>query len=446
MRVRLETLGCRLNIGEIESLARDLVRAGNRVVGPGETADLCILNTCTVTATASRKSRHLLRQLRRSNPGAKLVVTGCYAELEPQAVRATGADLVVGNDNKDRLMEVLRERGLLEDGEPIPAGEAPLPPPGLRGRTRAFVKVQDGCDNRCTFCVVTLARGAGRSRQPKHVVHEIRRLVAAGFREAVLSGVHLGSYGHDLGDRQGLRHLVERVLSETRIERLRLSSLEPWDLDAGFFELFTDSRLLPHLHLPLQSGCDATLRRMARHTSSSDFAGLVRAARQAHPDMAVTTDVMVGFPGETEREFETSFQFIASMDLARLHIFRYSRRAGTLAARMPNQVPGPVLGERSRRMHELGDRLERKFMRRHLGRTMEVLWEDAEARGFGLRWSGLTGNYLRVVAESGPEPDLANRITSAVLETTIPGAVLATVPGLSPNPGFVAPRGVQRAS
>lgn len=446
MRVRLETLGCRLNIGEIESLARDLVRAGNRVVGPGETADLCILNTCTVTATASRKSRHLLRQLRRSNPGAKLVVTGCYAELEPQAVRATGADLVVGNDNKDRLMEVLRERGLLEDGEPIPAGEAPLLPPGLRGRTRAFVKVQDGCDNRCTFCVVTLARGAGRSRQPEDVVHEIRRLVAAGFREAVLSGVHLGSYGHDLGDRQGLRHLVERVLSETRIERLRLSSLEPWDLDAGFFELFTDSRLLPHLHLPLQSGCDATLRRMARHTSSSDFAGLVRAARRAHPDMAVTTDVIVGFPGETEREFETSFKFIASMDLARLHIFRYSRRAGTLAARMPNQVPGPVLAERSRRMHELGDRLERKFMRRHLGRTMEVLWEDAEARGFGLRWSGLTGNYLRVVAESGPEPDLANRITSAVLETTIPGAVLATVPGLSPNPGFVAPRGAQRAS
>jgi len=446
VRVRLETLGCRLNIGEIESLARDLVRAGNRVVGPGETADLCILNTCTVTATASRKSRHLLRQLRRSNPGAKLVVTGCYAELEPQAVRATGADLVVGNDNKDRLMEVLRERGLLEDGEPIPAGEAPLLPPGLRGRTRAFVKVQDGCDNRCTFCVVTLARGAGRSRQPEDVVHEIRRLVAAGFREAVLSGVHLGSYGHDLGDRQGLRHLVERVLSETRIERLRLSSLEPWDLDAGFFELFTDSRLLPHLHLPLQSGCDATLRRMARHTSSSDFAGLVRAARRAHPDMAVTTDVIVGFPGETEREFETSFKFIASMDLARLHIFRYSRRAGTLAARMPNQVPGPVLAERSRRMHELGDRLERKFMRRHLGRTMEVLWEDAEARGFGLRWSGLTGNYLRVVAESGPEPDLANRITSAVLETTIPGAVLATVPGLSPNPGFVAPRGAQRAS
>jgi len=427
VRVRLETLGCRLNIGETEALARKLVRGGHRVVGPGDPADLCILNTCTVTGTASRKSRHIIRRLRRANPGAALVVTGCYAELEPETVRSTGADLVVGNADKDDLLAILERHRLLTAGEPVPdPAAAPFPhAPGRR--TRAFVKVQDGCDNRCTFCIVTVARGPGRSRPQAEVLREIRALAAAGYREVVLSGVHLGSYGRDRGDHAGLRRLVEAVLAETPIPRLRLSSLEPWDLDPGFFALFREPRLLPHLHLPLQSGCDATLRRMARRTTVSEFADLVAAARAAHPDMAVTTDVIVGFPGETDEEFEESFSHIASLGFARLHVFRFSARRGTAAAVMPGRVPAAVAAERSRRMHELGADLERRFVGRFLGRVMDVLWEDAEPHGPLRRWSGLTGNYIRVVTDLPAGADLANRVTPAALGEPLPGAVLARV-------------------
>lgn len=424
MRVRLETLGCRLNIGEMESLAAQLAAAGHRIVGPGDPADLCVLNTCTVTAAAAKKSRHMLRRLRRDNSSAVLVVTGCWSQLDPDAARATGAELIVPNEDKDRLASLLAERGFLDDGDPLPADDgAPFPGPG--GHTRAFVKVQDGCDNRCAFCIVTVARGAGWSRPAEEVVAEIRRLTVAGYREAVLSGVHLGSWGYDLGRPRGLEELVRRVLHETQIERLRLSSVEPWDLHEGFFELWQDPRLLPHLHLPLQSGCDATLRRMARRTDTAAYGRLVELARAAHPDMAVTTDVMAGFPGETDAEFETSLAFVEAAGFARLHVFRYSRRPGTPAASMPGQVPGPVASERSRRLHELGARLERSFQSRFLGRTVEVLWEEAEPHDAGLRWNGLTANYLRILTDTPNGTDLANRITLVRLREILPGAILA---------------------
>ena len=231
MRIRLDSIGCRLNIGEIEAMARAFAASGHLVVAPGEPADIFILNTCTVTAIASRKSRHFIRQLRRNHPQAVVVATGCLAELEPEVVSAIGVDLVVGNEQKDDLPSVLVEHGLLEE-----TGSGRVAQ-GLEStsRTRAFLKVQDGCDNRCTFCIVTVARGAGRSIEPDRVVDEIRHLGSIGFREVVLSGVHLGSYGHDLGDRRGLEGLVRRILTQTDLQRLRLSSLEPWDLDPDFF-------------------------------------------------------------------------------------------------------------------------------------------------------------------------------------------------------------------
>jgi len=402
---------------------------GHTIAGPGDEADLCVLNTCTVTATASGKSRHAIRQLRRDHPGATIVVTGCYGELEADAVREAGADLVVGNMDKDRLADILEDRGLLAGGG-SPAGEDGVPAtPAATGRTRAFIKVQDGCDNRCTFCVVTIARGPGRSRPEDEVIRTIDELTAEGTKEVVLSGVHLGSYGHDRGDRHGLVRLVHRILAETRLPRLRLSSLEPWDLEPELLELFANPRLLPHLHLPLQSGCDATLGRMGRHTTVARFGALLDAARAAHPDMAVTTDVMVGFPGETDEDFETSLRTIEAMGFARLHVFRFSPRAGTLAATMPHQVPGSVAAGRSARMHELGASLEAAFQRRFLGRTMNVLWERIQPGAAGPRWSGLTGNYLRVLASAPPGVDLANRVTPAVLETPAPGALNATIPG-----------------
>jgi len=440
MNIRLESLGCRLNIGEMEALGRQLASRGHALVGPGEPADLCLLNTCTVTAVASRKSRQVLRQLRRSNPGAAVVATGCDAEMAPDRLRRLGLDLVVGNDAKDRLVDVLEQCGLLVESGPAPATDAPRSP-AEAGRTRAFLKVQDGCDNRCAFCVVTLARGEGRSRSAEDVAREVHDLTAAGFREVVLSGVHLGSWGHDQAPRRVLADLVRHLLETTGLERLRLSSVEPWDLTADLFELYRDPRMLPHLHLPLQSGCDATLRRMARRTTCDEFRRLVDRARAIEPDLSVSTDIIVGFPGETDAEFATSLSMVEEIAFSRLHVFRYSRRDGTAAAAMPRQVPGDVAAARSRAMHELGAALERRFNRRFLGRSLPVLWEVGEPFGDGLRWSGLTPHYVRVHTETAAHVDLTNRVTDTRLAEPLPGALLGHVPGLSfdrlvePEPG-----------
>jgi threonylcarbamoyladenosine tRNA methylthiotransferase MtaB len=404
MRVRLETLGCRLNTSEMEQLARRLRAAGHQIVDAEVPCDVCVINTCAVTHLAERKSRQLIRRLQQAHPQALLVVTGCYAELEAPRVQAMGVPLVVGNQQKEQLMEIIaRELGL-----PVAApAQTAVCAGGLR--TRAFVKVQDGCDNACTFCVVRLARGKGRSRPPEEVLQEVHQLLRAGYREVVLSGVHLGAYGHDWGDRRGLFQLVRRLLAETDLARLRLSSLEPWDITPDFFTLWEDRRLARHLHLPLQSGCDATLRRMARRTTTQAFAELVAVARAAIPDLAVTTDIMVGFPGESEAEFAESLAFVEAMQFARLHIFRYSPRPGTRAATMPDQVPPAVAAERAQRMHALGAKLERSFRRRFIGRTMEVLWETARPGDGTWLWSGLTDNYLRVTTSS--VENLHNTIT-----------------------------------
>ncbi len=421
-----------MNISEVEDMARRFTGAGHRLVGPGERADLYVFNTCAVTHIAARKSRQVIRQMRRANPQAKVVMTGCYAELSPEEVGVLGVDWVIGNDQKDKLPDLLAEAGFLLDADPLPAIDAaPLSSIQADGHTRAFVKVQDGCDNRCTFCIVTVARGASRSRPAVEVIAEINRLAAAGYQEAVLSGVHLGSYGHDQGNRQGLYRLVQAILAETDIPRLRLSSLEPWDLDGQFFQLAQNERLLPHFHLPLQSGCEATLQRMARRTTQAQFAQLLAAARRAIPDISITTDIMVGFPGETEAEFEESLAFVKEMAFARLHIFRYSARQGTAAAGMKGQVSPQVAQARSRRMHALNAELERAFRKKFVGRTLPVLWETSEPYGFGLQWSGLTHNYNRVVAQTNADIDLRNRI----VETNLVGLAPAALVGQLASPG-----------
>jgi len=426
VQVRLESIGCRLNIGEIEAMARGLAKAGHRVVGPGTPAELCILNTCTVTAIASSKSRQLIRQLKKMNPSAAVIATGCDAELAPSEMAEIGVDLVVGNAEKDRLLELAEAEGLLDKAAADPDDQE-LFEPGDSARTRAFLKVQDGCDNRCTFCVITIARGAGRSVPADVIIEELNELQRLGYREVVLSGVHLGSYGHDCGDQRGLQHLVERALTETTVERLRLSSLEPWDLDAGFFDVFSDPRLLPHLHLPLQSGCDETLKRMARRTSRKKFSALVRNVRRAVPGLAISSDIIVGFPGETDEEFEKSIALVEELAFSRLHIFRYSRREGTPAEKMPAQVPGPVARERSRRMHALAADLEHAFNAGLVGHTADVLWEAAEDHGNVLRWSGLTPNYVRVTAPTAPDLDLLNVVTPTEIVAVVPGGVVGRI-------------------
>jgi len=440
MRVFVDSLGCRLNQSEIESLARQFKRAGHTIVATAGEADLCVVNTCAVTGEAESKSRHLLRQVARAAPAARIVATGCYAHLAPAEVLGLpGVSQVVDNLDKDRLVELtaltplppvpeLWEKGMRAepfDREPLARDYVP----GAYGHTRAFVKVQDGCDNRCTFCITTIARGASRSRPLAEVVIEVQAMAAGGYQEAVLTGVHLGSYGHDRGERDGLKRLVAALLADTDIARLRLSSLEPWDLDESFFELWANPRLCPHLHLPLQSGCDRTLRRMARRTTCASFSRLVAAARAAIPDLALTTDLIAGFPGESEDDFRASYEYVADLGFASLHVFSYSPRPGTAAARMRNQVPPQVKQARSRALHALGRAAGRTFRQRYLGRTMEVLWESATgADERGWRWSGLTPNYLRVEVSSRER--LANRITPVRLSALREGRLAGSGQGL----------------
>ncbi|MGA9348439.1 MAG: MiaB/RimO family radical SAM methylthiotransferase [Anaerolineae bacterium] len=290
------------------------------------------------------------------------------------------------------------------------------------GHTRAFVKIQDGCNNRCTYCIVSLARGRERSRPRQEILAGIEALVAAGCKEVVLTGVHIGGYGRDLDT--GLGQLVEDILTKTTVPRLRFSSIEPWDLEQPLLRLWENPRLCRHLHLPLQSGCDATLQRMGRRYTTSQYASLVAAARRSIPDLAVTTDIVVGFPGETAEEFAMSLSFVEEMEFARAHVFKYSARTGTAAAEMPHQVPYAEKKKRSEAMLELARESSQHFWRRFLGRRMEVLWETP-CKDDKQAWSGLTDNYIRVMTRS--ELDLANTITSTRLVGLVKGGMYGKV-------------------
>ena len=414
MRVYLESVGCKLNQSEIEALARGFVQAGYQLAQASEEADLCVVNTCTVTQVADRKSRQLIRRLRRANPTARLIVTGCYAEMCPQELKAIDeVDLIVGNQDKERLVELTEGLGWESGSSKAPTSNLQLPTSNFQfpmGHTRAFVKIQDGCNNRCAYCIVPLARGRERSRPRRDILEEIEALVAAGYKEVVLTGVHIGGYGRDLGT--SLSQLVEAILTETTMPRLRLSSIESWDLEPSLLRLWENPRLCRHLHLPLQSGCDVTLQRMGRRYTTSLYAHLVDAARRSVPDLAVTTDVIVGFPGETAEEFAASLSFVEEMEFARTHVFKYSARPGTAAAEMSRQVPFAEKRKRSEAMLELAKRSNQRFHRRFLGRRMEVLWETL-CKDDKQAWSGLTDNYIRVMTSS--ELDLANIITSTKL-------------------------------
>ena len=411
MKVFLDSIGCRLNQSEIETMGRQLLARGHELVTRPEEADKVILNTCTVTRAAARDARRKTRRFHRNNENAEIVLTGCYATVAPEELgNVKGAGRLVPNREKEQLVQML-DPGAGRDAPQF--DREPILREILRGQvgnTRAFVKVQDGCDNRCTFCITTVARGEGRSRRLGDVVSEIQGLTAAGYQEAVLTGVHLGSYGHDFGKESGLRELVQAILRHTEIPRLRLSSLEPWDIDAAFFDLWEDERLLPHLHLPLQSGSDNVLRRMARRTRRDSFRELAKAAYERIPDLNLSTDIICGFPGETEEDFQQSLDFVREIGFSRLHVFTYSPRPGTAAAEMPDQLPKPERKQRTRRMIALGDELSLAFHTQYEGGTMNVLWEAVTgANGQGTRWVGYTDNYIRVTAHSAA--DLFNRIT-----------------------------------
>jgi threonylcarbamoyladenosine tRNA methylthiotransferase MtaB len=407
MKIYLDTVGCRLNQSEIESYARQFRAAGHTVIPTPAGADLVVVNTCTVTTAAAADSRQKIRQVARGGAG-EIVVTGCWSTLEPEsALSLPSVSQVVANSNKDHLVsDLLQIPGETFDLEPV----ARQPLPGARLRTRAFIKVQDGCDNRCTFCITTLARGSGRSRPLQKILSDIRWALDGNTQEIVLTGVHLGSWGGDLSPTLHLRDLVEVILNQTNVPRLRLSSLEPWNLDADFFKLWDDPRLCRHLHLPLQSGCAATLRRMARKTSPESYSALVESARAAVPDIAITTDIIVGFPGESQEEFAESLTFVREMQFSGGHVFTYSARPGTAAANMPNQVAHTVRKERNAEIRALLAESTGAYQGNFVGKVLPVLWESATALGpDGWCLNGITDNYLRVNAQAPQE--LWNQIT-----------------------------------
>lgn len=400
-KVALETIGCKLNQAETESLARQLLDNGYQLAESPQEADVHVLNTCTVTHIADRKARHLLRSAHHSNPESLIIATGCYAQRAPQELRKLGiVDLILDNREKNHLVGILEDR-LGNKGNHYNSRWS---------RTRSLVKIQEGCNDFCSFCIVPYTRGREHSLPLEEILEEVRARLAAGYKEVTLTGTKIGAYGQNGGNSSDLPHLIEHILREKEIKRLRLSSLQPKDLTRKLIKLWADNRLCPHLHIPLQSGSEAILQEMGRGYSIDDYERAISLVREAIPDLAITTDILVGFPGEGEKEFEESYLFCEKIGFANIHVFPYSPRAGTKAARMLNQVEEREKKSRSQRMLALAQRSAQQFGKQFLGRTIPVLWERKSKQGI---WSGLTDNYLRIFTKTGG--DLTNRLLPAKL-------------------------------
>lgn len=414
MNIHLATLGCRLNEAEVEAWARGFREAGHAIVDTADTADVLVLNSCAVTHEATRKSRQTATRLHKKAGEAKLVLTGCFASLDKEkAAAVNGVDLVVDNADKDALVP------LVIDALDLPSMPVQAEAPDAQAifptrRTRAFVKVQDGCRNKCTFCIVTVARGEERSRTIDDVVAEVQALVRGGVQEVVLAGVHLGGYGSDHGTDLGA--LIQAVLEHTTVPRLRLGSLEPWELPEGFFKLWQNPRLMPHLHLPLQSGSNAILKRMARRCYMDEYSGLLADARTHVPDFEITTDIIVGFPGESDAHFAETLTAIDTLAFSHVHGFSYSPREGTHAATRKDQVHGGVKKERSKALHAAAAASKAKRLAAYVGRTFDVLVENTHTKDGVTTAYGYTPNFLRVALDVPDGAALDNCILPVTLE------------------------------
>ncbi len=393
------TMGCKVNHTETESMAGLFRQRGYIIVDPMELADVYVINTCSVTHLGERKSRQMVRRSVRKNPEAVVAVTGCFAQISPQeASKISGVDVIVGTTDRKQIVDFVEKAA--REKKPVLAVKnimdthefEEIPMPDTLGRTRAFLKIQDGCDNYCSYCIIPYARGHLRSRSIDSIRRESAHLANMGFKEIVLTGINLGAYGRETGE-LSLADAVRAVLEEKRIARVRLSSTDSLEVSAALIELFeSDMRLCPHLHLPLQSGEDSVLSAMKRPYSTHEFARLVAEIRCRIPDLALTTDIIVGFPGETPDSFARTLDFAATMNFAKIHVFPYSRRMGTPAASLDHQVSD---GEKKQRVAELialGERSGDAFRRRFLGRVMPLLVETVKD---GVS-EGLTPNYQRV--------------------------------------------------
>ena len=422
-KAALHNLGCKVNAYETEAMQEMLEQAGYEIVPFKEGADVYVINTCTVTNIADRKSRQMLHRARKLNPEAVVVAAGCYVQTQGEREIDPCIDIVIGNNHKKDLVRILREYE--ENREKDRVGEIgdinmtkeyeSLHLTRTGEHTRAYIKVQDGCNQFCTYCIIPYARGRVRSREMQDVEQEVRTLAGNGYQEVVLTGIHLSSYGIDF---DGQRHLIELIRAVHEIEgirRIRLGSLEPGIVTEEFAEaLASMPKICPHFHLSLQSGCDAVLKRMNRKYTSGEYYEKCRILRKYFDAPALTTDVIVGFPGETEAEFQESYDFVDKVDFYETHIFKYSKREGTKAASMPDQVDEQIKAQRSARLIELGEKKRKAYEKKFIGRTVEVLVEEDAVIGGKNVQTGHTKEYIKIALDS--EENLRNCIVNVQID------------------------------
>lgn len=406
-KVAFFTLGCKTNQYESEAMAGVFRLGGYETVSFDDQADVYVVNTCTVTHQGDRKSRQIIRRAIKKNPGATVVVTGCYAQTTPgEILGIPGVDLVIGTRDRHRIVELVGEA----EKSPVPVNAVKdimsqrifedMPGVETEERTRAFIKIQEGCNNFCTYCIIPYARGPLRSRDPEIILAEAKNLVEKGYKEIVLTGIHIGAYGAGMERPIDLAELVLRIAMTPGLKRLRLGSVEPLDITPRLLQVISEIRTVcRHLHIPMQSGDDYILKRMNRNYNTFEFSRMVSAIRGQVPEIAITTDVITGFPGETEENFENTYEMIEDIGFSKTHVFKYSPRKGTPAADFPDQVSPEDKDARSKRLISLDRENQKKFARKFIGQTVEILAEQLVDKTNDI-WEGLTDNYLRVLVKS----------------------------------------------
>ncbi|MBV7273028.1 tRNA (N(6)-L-threonylcarbamoyladenosine(37)-C(2))-methylthiotransferase MtaB [Clostridiaceae bacterium UIB06] len=430
MKVAFTTLGCRVNQYETEAMTEKFKREGYEVTPFEEYADVYVVNTCTVTNIGDKKSRQMVSRARRKNEDAIIAVVGCYSQIAPEEVsKIEGVDVVLGTRNKGDIVywvnrareekqKVIEVSDVLKNDvfENLNINE-------YQDRTRAFLKIQDGCNRFCSYCLIPFARGAVCSKEPEKVINEVKELAAHGFKEIILSGIHIASYGVDLKGDYNLLKILEEIDKVEGIERVRIGSIDPQFFTEGVIDKLSSlKKLCPHFHLSLQSGCDETLKRMNRRYTTKEYRNIVEGLRRSIRDVSITTDIIVGFPGEGEEEFSSTYEFLKDIKLSKMHIFKYSPRKGTKAAGMIEQINGKVKDERSNILIELDKELESEFMSKFIGRTMKVLYEQKQ-NGSDCLYEGYTPNYIKVVSKinSNVEEKIINTKLTEVKNGVIVG-------------------------
>lgn len=406
MKVAFSTLGCRVNQYESEAMAEKFIREGYEVVDYSEVADVYVINTCTVTNMGDKKSRQIISRARRLNDKAIIAVVGCYSQMAPKEISAIeGVDVVLGTRNKGDVVYYVNkardEKKIQVHVDSVLRNNKfeELNINDYQDKTRAFLKIQDGCNRFCTYCIIPYSRGSVCSKEPALVLREIKELAEHGFKEIILSGIHTASYGLDLEGNINLVSLLEEIEHIDGIERVRIGSIEPaFFTDEVVEKIKNMKKLCPHFHLSLQSGCDSVLKRMNRRYDSKEYENIVNVLRDNIKDVSITTDVIVGFPGETEEEFEQTYQFLKRIKLTKTHVFKYSMRKGTRAAEMKNQINGTVKEERSKKLIELSDINEKDFIEKYVGLEQKVLIEQ-QVKNQEDVYEGYTRNYIKVLVK-----------------------------------------------